>query len=564
MKPTIFDQLIESWKPFLRSFRIHGWIALALVVVLVMLIPMNLVSAGTPYTTILSVVTDQSVTLQTHNFPAHQTFVVTMGIMGTRGIGGTVVATTDSGAGGSFVATYNIPDNLKGLNRIAIRLESAQGYYAYDWFYNNTSSSAWEAWASAPSDSGSTSYYYGSYYYVTPYYATGYTGFPTITVSSAVKDTTVTLSATNMPPNENYTVRIGPFGTRASGGTVVGSSNTGSGGSMNLVYNIPVALKGSAMLDIRIDFASGKYAWDHWFYNTTGSNVAPTATSSVSKTATPTAGSSSSSTSATSTPTPTLISTGVVTYYYPYPSSGYNYTYGNNGYPYTNVVSVIQDTSVTLTAYDFPANQTFTATMGPMYTRGVNGTAVGSVHSGSGGSFTVTFNIPANLKGRDRISIRLQSPQGYFAYDWFYNSTGSDVYKPGNYYYVAPTATPGGTKTATPSGSKTPTPSVSRTPTPTTVHYTGNPYTTINSVVKDTSVTLTTHNFPAHQTFTVTMGKMHTQGINGVVVGTTDSGNGGSFTVTYNIPSSLKGEDQISIRLESPQGYYAYDWFNND
>ena len=48
-----------------------------------------------------------------------------------------MVGTTDSGAGGSFEVTYDIPSGLTGYDIIAIRLDSANGYYySYNWFYN--------------------------------------------------------------------------------------------------------------------------------------------------------------------------------------------------------------------------------------------------------------------------------------------------------------------------------------------------------------------------------------------------------------------------------------------
>jgi hypothetical protein len=79
------------------------------------------------------------VTIKTKNLPPNDKFKVTMGKFGTLGIGGTVVATTDSGAGGSITITYDIPAGLKGLSKIAIRMQSpTSGYFAYNWFYNNT------------------------------------------------------------------------------------------------------------------------------------------------------------------------------------------------------------------------------------------------------------------------------------------------------------------------------------------------------------------------------------------------------------------------------------------
>jgi LysM repeat protein len=89
-----------------------------------------------PTFTIVSVVANQSVTIQTSNFPANQQFDVLMGAMGTKGVNGIWVTRTPSGSGGSFTTTYTIPVALRGSNRIAIRLQSPTGYFSYNWFYN--------------------------------------------------------------------------------------------------------------------------------------------------------------------------------------------------------------------------------------------------------------------------------------------------------------------------------------------------------------------------------------------------------------------------------------------
>lgn len=91
-----------------------------------------------PTFSIVSVVKDTSVTIQTANFPTDQDFNVTMGPIGSSGIGGTLAATTNSGVGGTFTATYPIPAQLAGVLKIAIRLQSASGYYSFNWFYNVT------------------------------------------------------------------------------------------------------------------------------------------------------------------------------------------------------------------------------------------------------------------------------------------------------------------------------------------------------------------------------------------------------------------------------------------
>jgi hypothetical protein len=84
------------------------------------------------------VVSNTSVTILTNNFPPNENFTVRMGPYGTQGVGGIVVTTTNSGAGGAFTETYAIPAALAGSTRIAIRLDSPTGYYAYNWFWNNT------------------------------------------------------------------------------------------------------------------------------------------------------------------------------------------------------------------------------------------------------------------------------------------------------------------------------------------------------------------------------------------------------------------------------------------
>jgi hypothetical protein len=94
---------------------------------------------GFPTFSITAVVKDSTVTILGKNFPANDKFTVTMGAYGTKGIGGIVVDTTDSGAGGAITKTYTIPDSLKGSHRIAIRLQSpTSGYFAYNWFFNNS------------------------------------------------------------------------------------------------------------------------------------------------------------------------------------------------------------------------------------------------------------------------------------------------------------------------------------------------------------------------------------------------------------------------------------------
>ncbi|NJN43710.1 MAG: hypothetical protein HC806_02545 [Anaerolineae bacterium] len=142
---------------------------------------------------------DSTVTITTANFPANDTFNVRMNYMGTKGIGGTIVASQASGVGGTFTATYTIPDFLKGQYQIAIRLESpTSGYYAFNWFYNNTTGGG----------GGGTP---------VPTVAPGPTSsppltIPTFNIQSVVKDNNVTITTSNFPANDNFTRDDGVYG----------------------------------------------------------------------------------------------------------------------------------------------------------------------------------------------------------------------------------------------------------------------------------------------------------------------------------------------------------------
>lgn len=205
--------------------------------------------------------------------------------------------------------------------------------------------------------------------------------------------------------------------------------------------------------------------------------------------------------------------------------------------PYTSILNVVPDQEVTLQVFNLPADKEFIVTMGPMGTRGVNGYVIGTQSSGEGGSFIVTYPIPAQLHGSEYISIRLESTSsGHFAYDFFKNMEG---------YGVAPTASTDNVDWDLAAGTY--------------------PQTQIVSVDAGTSVTVTGTNFTQNDAYTVRMGVFGSRGVGGVVVDTYQVDETGQFTATFTIPDSLKGAQKIAIRFESVNTpYYAYDWFNNN
>lgn len=209
-----------------------------------------------------------------------------------------------------------------------------------------------------------------------------------------------------------------------------------------------------------------------------------------------------------------------------------------SGHPYIEILAVDKNDSVTIRAYNLPRHDKFTVLQNYMGTRGRNGVQVGTLSSGTSSSITQTYPIAEAFKDQKRIAIRIQSTtgSGYFAYNWFYHKNSG-------------AQPPNGT---TPPGSST--------------GYTGYPTFSIKSVVRNVSVTIVTKNLPPDDTFAVKMNYMGTRGVNGWTVATLNSGDGGTQTLTYNIPAELHGQRRIAIRLQSTSGsgYFAYNWFYNN
>jgi len=195
-----------------------------------------------------SVSADKTVTIRTHNFPAHDRFVVLMGPMHTRGIHGTRVAMVSSKGGGTLKYTFKIPAALKGSYRISIRMQSntGSGYYAYNWFFNNSTGPG-----------GGT------------HHKKGYRGIPTFKITGVVRNKSVTINTHNLPPKDKFKVLMGPMGTRGVNGYHVDTIKTGNGGNKSYTFSIPHQLKGSYKISIRLQSVTSRYYAYNWFYNNT-------------------------------------------------------------------------------------------------------------------------------------------------------------------------------------------------------------------------------------------------------------------------------------------------------
>jgi hypothetical protein len=313
---------------------------------------------------------------------------------------------------------------------------------------------------------------------------------PYFNILEVVKDQTVTIQVFDFLANDSLRVTMGAYGSYGIGGVVVGSTDSGTGGSFTATYTIPSTLAGYERIAMRLESPTSGYFAYNWFWNNPVS-------------------------SPVTTPIP-----------------------GYSGFPTFSIKSVLMNQSVTILTNNFPPNDTFTVTMGKYGSFGIGGVVVDSTKSGDGGSFDMTYTIPSGLKDFSQIAIRLESPTtGYYAYNWFFNTTATI----------------------------TPTPEPTPSPTPTPPGYSGYPTISISAVVKDQTVTISGENFPSNDTFTVLIGKYGSRGIGGINVGSTSTGTGGALSATYNIPPSFAGETKIAIRLQSPTSeYFAFNWFWNN
>jgi hypothetical protein len=337
-----------------------------------------------PSISVVSVVPGTVVTIETRNFPADLDFEVTIGPYGSYGIDGTLVGSTNSGKGGVFTATYNIPVELKDSARLAIRLRNpSKGYYAYNWFENIIPTPA----PTKNTDTKTT--------------LPGYVGFPEFTVTEVKADKSVSVDAKNFPVKANVDVTMNVIGTFGSGGYLAKSQFTGEKGEFTATYDIPKELVGIYMISIRIQDPVSGYYGINWFFNLdypVKAEIVSTPAAAPNPGPTPTPGTSGSE----SKPT----------------------TPAYSGYPRVEITAVEKDVKVTIQAMNLPLNEKFDVYLGNLGSMAVGGTKVATLESGTTGTATATYVIPTDLVGLGQISVRLASTTSdYYGYNWFYNQT---------------------------------------------------------------------------------------------------------------------------------------------
>jgi hypothetical protein len=214
--------------------------ALLITLLLVLVICAPVQAATYPTFGIMSVVVDESVTISTNLFPANELYYVYMGYNGTLGINGILVTKIWTGAGGSFKAKFYIPDELKGENIIAIRLESpTTPYYSYNFFYNSTS--------------------YSNYNYNPTYVApapastphAGSSDFPTFNIIGVVKGVSVSVETKYFPADDMFGVYMKDGASAVKTWYYVAGFNSADGGSFEATFTIPTELQWKEKIAIK-------------------------------------------------------------------------------------------------------------------------------------------------------------------------------------------------------------------------------------------------------------------------------------------------------------------------
>jgi len=204
---------------------------LVVVVIMVLGISSPVLAATYPTFDIVSVVVDDSVSISTNLFPANELYYVYMGYNGTLGINGILVTKIWTGPGGTFKAKFYIPDELKGEDIIAIRLESPTSpYYSYNFFYNTTSYTNYNYNVAPPPPAA------------TPKPGSGSSDFPTFNIVSVTKGDSVTVETKYFPPDDMWGVYMKDAASSVKTWYYVAGFNSADGGSFKATFTIPSQL----------------------------------------------------------------------------------------------------------------------------------------------------------------------------------------------------------------------------------------------------------------------------------------------------------------------------------
>lgn len=479
---------------------------------------------GGPKFWIADVQRGESVRVGFKDYPKGKTYTVIIGLPGNNLWAGDIVGYLTGGAGANFSKTFKIPKQLAHKTHLAIYIvDYSDNSHGYDIFANDTGFDQKTDMAFTPVHRSSD---------MSAGKSVGIFNGPTVWIGSSGYPNTFDVAFDDFFLEGSYTIFVGP-NVEGRPPIEIGYADESKGPRFTKTFNIPNELKSEGIIKVAVVNAFNQHSGTMAFYYQEGYPYAsPVGNFSTTHT-----------------------------------TDSYGYYGGGTGTPYTSILNVVPDTEVTLQVFNFPPNKDFAVTMGPLGTRGIGGYAIGTQNSGEGGSFIVTYPIPAQLHGSDYISIRLESTtSAHYAYDYFKNGVTS--------------SSSSSTTTTTTTAADSPSDQggvveadnpVLAGDAPETVNTsdwvlaTGTyPMTKITVVEAGKTVTVTGSNFTKNDTYIVLMNWFGTRGINGVEVGTVETGDSSTFEQTFDIPESLADAASIAIRFESKNTpYYSFDWFSN-
>ena len=207
-----------------------------------------------PTITVVAVTPGSEVQLSISNLPANQKFAVTMGPVGSHGIG-PVVAHVYSPDGSMVTDWFEILSDVAGNQTVEVRVDNGSGLSAYTSFNNSGSPSTTVMVAPATTTSTPAA---------VPVTGAGGATAP-VSVSGSIQVLHVEMGGWvqalihNLPADTVFTVTVGMAGSQGLGGYGVGTLTTDpntSGLDAVGTFEIPVLLASEASLDLRLD--SGK------------------------------------------------------------------------------------------------------------------------------------------------------------------------------------------------------------------------------------------------------------------------------------------------------------------
>ena len=209
---------------------------LMLVLALVALLALSVPVYASPQadTTICITEKNEAVTVRLEAFPSNDVYNVRMGLRDTQGVNGYLVSRIATNAGGTFLAKFPIPDELRNEEVISIRFESQNGHAPWwNYFFNiDAAVQCASVPTSTPSSSSGTS---GTN--IVP-------GFPTFVLTQLSKGSSITITTKDFQPGERWNVYVADGANEGMNGLItVDGFESGEGGAIPVTFPIPTELK---------------------------------------------------------------------------------------------------------------------------------------------------------------------------------------------------------------------------------------------------------------------------------------------------------------------------------